>query len=108
MSTTPATPNALAAAHTKGPWHINAIDKKKGQIVGDETTAEHWDVLQINNYNATIAQVYRRRDARLIALAPDLLAHLKECVKYLEMTEVTGGWILDAKAAIEQAEGGAK
>ena len=60
--------------HTPGPWHVNAI--KAGRIVGDETSAD-FDKLQINNANATVATVYRAKDARLIAAAPELLEALK-------------------------------
>lgn len=60
-----------ATKHTPGPWRVNAI--KGNRIVGDET-APQFDKLQINNSNMTVATVYRPRDARLIASAPELLA----------------------------------
>jgi hypothetical protein len=62
--------------HTPGPWHVNAI--LGGRIVGDEKfTNPAPDKLQISNHNATVATVYRARDARLIAAAPELLAALQ-------------------------------
>lgn len=96
-----------AENHTPGPWHVNAIDSKAGRIVGDETS-KGWDKLQINNANATIATVYRSKDARLIAAAPDLLAALR-----LIMSAVDNGVIehfpaaigIQAGAAIARAEG---
>lgn len=54
---------------TPGPWHVNAI--AKGRIIGDET-AQGAEKLYISSHNATVATVYRPRDARLIATAPAL------------------------------------
>lgn len=69
-----------ATARTQGTWHVVAI--KAGRIVGDETAAD-FDKLQIHAANATIATVYRAKDARLIATAPALLAALKQmCVAF--------------------------
>ena len=61
----------MKTEHTAGPWHVNAI--RANRIVGDETEAE-FDKLQIHGANCTIATVYHRQDARLIASAPELLA----------------------------------
>ena len=61
----------MKTKHTPGPWHVNAI--RANRIVGDETEVE-FDKLQIHGANCTIATVYHRQDARLIASAPDLLA----------------------------------
>lgn len=53
--------------HTPVTWHVNAIDTNRGRIVGDETATEHFDKLQIHGANRTVATVYHRADARLIA-----------------------------------------
>jgi hypothetical protein len=60
--------------HTSGPWHVNAV--LNGKIVGDET-AKEFASLQVCGSNCTVATVYHRSDARLIAAAPDLLAALQ-------------------------------
>ena len=52
---------------TAGPWHV--VAQKGGSIVGDETTPGDFDRLLIAAPNGTVAQVYRRADARLIANA---------------------------------------
>ena len=64
--------------HTPGPWHVNAI--KDGRVIGDET-AMGFDKLQINNSNATVATVYRAKDARLIAASPAMLEALEEALE---------------------------
>jgi hypothetical protein len=60
---------------TKGPWNVNAV--KNGRVIGDET-AETFDKLQITARNCTVATVYRRADARLVANAPAMLALLQD------------------------------
>jgi hypothetical protein len=69
--------------HTPGPWHVNAVDSRRGRIVGGETTTESYDKLTINSHNATIATVYRPTDARLVAAAPTMLAALQAIVDSL-------------------------
>lgn len=66
----------MASVHTPGPWHVNGINSKQGRITGDETSTG-WDKLQVHGTNATVATVYRPRDARLIAAAPRMLALLR-------------------------------
>ena len=88
--------------HAKGPWHINAIDSKRNRVVGDENSAG-WDKLQVNSANATIAWVYRKADARLIAASPSLYAaaRLLEPVPGETMDAVMGA----LRAAVEKADG---
>ena len=69
---------------TPGPWHTNAI--RNGRVIGDAgteglTTA---DKIQICNANATVATVYRPKDARLMAAAPDLAEALAMCLERFE------------------------
>lgn len=71
----------MSAKHTPGPWFANAI--AKGRIIGDETAAGA-EKIQINNHNATVATVYRSKDARLIAAAPELLAVCERMAKALD------------------------
>lgn len=103
--------------HTPGPWHVNAIDSKRGRIVGDETTTEPYDKLQIHAANRTIATIYRPTDARLIAAAPELLAALQEiklccCARPDQFAPVAGCdcWACltatNIRAAIRKATGG--
>ena len=97
----------MITTHTPGRWHVNAI--KSGRIVGDET-ADDFDKLQINCTNMTIATVYRRRDARLIASAPELMEALQEllamnaCNYDRGTADYTAG-IANARAAIDKATG---
>lgn len=69
----------MTSKHTPGPWHVNAI--KNGKIVGDASAAEY-DKMMINGTNAGVATVFRRRDASLIAAAPDMLAVLLEIIEH--------------------------
>jgi hypothetical protein len=100
-----------AARHTPGPWHVNAIDSKRGRITGDETSTG-WDRMHVNGGNATIARVYKPVDARLIAHAPDLLAACKASVCALTQNATFPADIDAAliwlRAAILKAEGGDK
>ena len=89
------------------PWCINAI--KAGRIVGDET-AQAYDKLQINSGNHTIATVYHRTDARLIAAAPELLEALRDVLHLAhpdkaKSTEDFAARLTTARAAIAKAEG---
>lgn len=70
-------------SYTPGPWFANAV--KNGRITGDCSDATQdavveYDKIQINNHNATVATVYRRNDARLIAAAPELYEACKLAV----------------------------
>ena len=99
--------------HTPGPWHVNAISENR--IVGDETAPAHtYSKLTINNSNATVATVYRPRDARLIAAAPGLLAALHDvldafqaCIglEALAEFEASNDAVIRAESAIAKAEG---
>lgn len=80
---------AVTARHTPEPWHVNAIANRR--IVGDDTTTHDYDYLEICNANATIARVYRAKDARLIATAPELAAALAACLPDLERYASTHG-----------------
>ena len=102
--------------HTPGPWHVNAISENR--IVGDETAPAHsYSKLMISNSNATVAEVYRPRDACVIKAAPDLLAALRE-LQSAAHAAWNQGWEHDtlarnrlaeqihaARAAIAKAEG---
>jgi len=61
----------MTQTHTPPPWFANAI--AKGRIIGgpDAIGAEK---IQIVNRNATVATVYRPKDAHLIAAAPEVAA----------------------------------
>lgn len=65
----------MSSKHTPGPYHVNAIAGNR--VIGDETCTAGVDKYQICNANATVATVYRPRDAALLKSAPDLLAALK-------------------------------
>jgi hypothetical protein len=98
------------SAHTPGPWHVNAVDSKRGRITGDETSTG-WDKLQINGSNNTVATVYRPKDARLIAAAPMMLALLEHVPHVLpavhKMVEhVAGCPGCEARAILRDVEGG--
>jgi hypothetical protein len=72
----------MKTKHTEVPWHVNAIDSKRGRIVGDETAPpDTWDKLQINGGNCTIATVYRPKDARMICTAVNCHQELLESCK---------------------------
>lgn len=70
-------------SYTKGPWHVNAIDSKRKRLVGDETSTG-WDKLQINSAHNTIATVYHRDDARLIADAPEMRTALEAIIARID------------------------
>ena len=61
---------------TPAPWHVNAIRNER--IVGDGSNGERYDALHVAGANSTVAKVYHLEDARLIALAPELLAVVRE------------------------------
>ena len=82
-----------------GPWHVNAIAGNR--VIGDETVPK-FDKLQINSANATVATVYRRHDARLMAESPNLLAALVETTRRLAWHEERHGVAMD-RLAVEQA-----
>lgn len=92
----------MSIQRTPGPWHVNAM--KNGRIIGDETT-RGYDKLQISSANATVATVYRGRDARLIALAPDLLKVCQDILVYLTRGDdglYSGELSLDLYTALRQ------
>lgn len=95
----------MTIKHTPGPWHVNAIDSKRGRVTGDETSTG-WGRLQVNSGNRTIATVYRANDARLIAAAPDMLEALRECVIALEMLGEEGETLDLGRLTLAKAEGG--
>jgi hypothetical protein len=60
---------------TTGPWHVNAL--RNCRIVGDGSNGVRYDALHVAGANRTVAKAYHLADARLIALAPELLAALR-------------------------------
>src|SRR3990167_3253069 len=68
---------------TPVPWHVSAIDSKRGRITGDETS-QGWDKLDIHGANANVARVYRPADVRFIAHAanayPQLVSALRTMI----------------------------
>ena len=64
------------------PWHVNAIDSKRGRITGDETS-QGWDKLDVHGANANVARVYRTADVRFIAHAANAYPQLVEEVRGL-------------------------
>ena len=69
------------------PWHVNAVDSKRGRVTGDETSAG-WDKLFLNGNNNTIASVYLPADARFATHAcnayPELVAALRVAMDSLD------------------------
>ena len=90
---------------TKGPWHANAI--KGNRIIGDHTS-KGWDKILINAHSCTVANVFRSKDAQLIASAPDLLEALKQIIDDADsndpnLIKVTMASINKAKKAVAKA-----
>jgi len=115
------TPNTQ---HTPGPW--KAYNADNGRIF------KHWRIkgcamrndppFAIIDSGGKILPEYEAANARLIAAAPSMLEALKSAVSYLEanrpkgkireiftqLNEYENGVLKPARAAILQAEGGAK
>ena len=84
------------SAHSPGPWHIaNHPDK-----------AAHWQIIAAQGpLNVCPAIVHSLTDARLIAVAPDMLAALKLFVCDWHDEEGLVQALDVARAAIAKAEG---
>lgn len=96
--------------HTPGPWFANAV--RLGRIIGGADAALA-DRIQINSHNATVASVYRSEDARLIAVAPKLLALVKAHLYWwgIQESHVQEAQVVvmrEMRAAIAEAEGGSQ
>lgn len=56
--------------HTPGPWYETGTGNHQGLVISEST-------------GANVAVVYDKRDARLIAAAPDLLRGCQAAIAYL-------------------------
>lgn len=87
----------IESKHTPGPWHI-------------ENAAGGYEIWPKDEgqTHSSIARVYRKDDARLIAAAPELLTELKELLQWLEKwphqyAKDMSGYIAACEAAIAKA-----
>jgi len=98
--------SAAPLCYTPGPWKVERNHHGKVFGVSGPTMKCDLDfVCELSEYrNATPDAV--ERNARLIAAAPDLLAHLKHMIWLVETEfEMDGGHIVEhAKAAVAKAE----
>lgn len=78
--------------HNRGPWHAAKSANRQGLVVSEST-------------GANIAVTYDKRDAAIVAAAPDLLDALQMLLKMTEDGDVTTVELNEARAAIAKAKG---
>jgi hypothetical protein len=83
----------MKTAHTPGPWYEARTGNHQGLVISEATSAN-------------VAVTYDKKDAQLIAAAPDLLGALIEVMGYFSPSSRQGRKIAGyCRAAIAKATG---
>lgn len=82
----------METKHTPGPWNINGQDLPNMPETGGVSVFASGEV---------IATAYRKSDARLIAVAPEMLEAVKALLEF-DLEGADDGWTYQRRAAIQK------
>lgn len=89
--------------HTKGPWHLCAIEN--GYIGISSDKGNWWSFAKVAVESCNAPDDVGIANAHLIVAAPELLEALEQLVDQAERHGAVGVWYDEARAAISKAKG---